>query len=142
MRLLTGAAFALFLSGLVTAQVTPPAASRSVWDGVYTESQSERGRAAYRSGCAHCHGDTLEGDAAPTLTGPFWSIWDGRTAADLFKMVRATMPADAPESLPAQEYADILAYMFSVNKFPTGSSELGSDAAALAGVQISKESSR
>ena len=113
--------------------------TQSVWQGVYTAAQSERGRSVYLQSCGSCHGETLNGDIGPTLTGPFWAIWDGRTAADLYKSIRATMPADAPDSLKAQEYADLIAYMFSVNRFPAGEAELSADPKVLETVRISKE---
>ena len=112
---------------------------RSVWQGVYSAAQSERGAAVYKQSCGTCHGENLAGDIGPTLTGPFWSIWEGRTAADLLKTIRTTMPADAPESLKPQEYADLVAYLFSVNKFPAGEKELPIDQSALEGIKISKQ---
>ncbi len=33
----------------------------SVWDGVYTEAQAGRGRAAYTGACGLCHGRRLNG---------------------------------------------------------------------------------
>jgi mono/diheme cytochrome c family protein len=115
---------------------TQDATTRSVWQGVYTAAQSERGQAVYKASCASCHGDQLNGDVAPTLTGPFWAIWEGKTAAELFKTIRTTMPADAPESLKAQEYADLVAYLFSVNKFPAGEKELSAEPESLERVRI------
>jgi mono/diheme cytochrome c family protein len=131
-------ALAIGTAGAVTllgAQTSP----QNVWQGVYTAAQSERGRSVYLQSCGSCHGETLNGDIGPTLTGPFWSIWDGRTAADLYKSIRTTMPADAPDSLKAQEYADLIAYLFSVNKFPAGDKELPAEPAALENVKISKQ---
>jgi alcohol dehydrogenase (cytochrome c) len=113
--------------------------ARTVWQGVYTAAQSERGAEVYKASCGTCHGETLNGDIGPTLTGPFWSIWDGRTAGDLLKTIRTTMPADAPESLKPQEYADLVAYLFSVNKFPAGEKELPVDQAALETIKITKQ---
>ena len=113
-------------------------ATRSVWQGVYTDAQSDRGRSVYQQSCGQCHGETLGGDIGPTLTGPFWSIWEGRSAADLYKSIRTTMPADAPESLKPQEYADLIAYLFSVNKFPAGEKEMPADPAALEAIRIVK----
>jgi alcohol dehydrogenase (cytochrome c) len=49
------------------------------------------------------------------------------------------MPADAPDSLKPQEYADVVAYLFSVNKFPAGEKELAVDEAALASIKITKQ---
>ena len=113
--------------------------SRAVWQGVYTAAQSERGRSVYQQSCGQCHGETLGGDIGPTLVGPFWAIWEGRTAADLLKTIRTTMPADAPESLKPQEYTDLVAYLFSVNKFPAGEKELPTDQEALEKIRIAKQ---
>ena len=131
------AAVSLLVVSLPTA-AAPVQSTRTVWDGVYTAGQSDRGRAAYRMSCASCHGESLAGDVAPALSGPFWSIWEGRTVAELFKVIRTTMPADGPESLKPQEYADIVAYLFNVNKFPAGEAELPTDATALEAVKITK----
>ncbi len=37
-------------------------ASRSVWDGVYTDAQAKRGQALFEQNCVSCHGPALEGD--------------------------------------------------------------------------------
>ncbi len=129
--------FASVLTTMVVAAQEP--GTRSVWQGVYTAAQSERGRSVYQTSCGQCHGETLGGDIGPTLSGPFWSIWDGRTAADLLKTIRTTMPADAPESLKPQEYADLVAYLFSVNKFPAGETELPTNQEALEKIRIAKQ---
>ena len=49
------------------------------------------------------------------------------------------MPADAPESLKPQEYADLVAYLFSVNKFPAGETELPTNQEALEKIRIAKQ---
>ncbi len=104
----------------------PPAESRSVWDGVYTEEQAKRGEPLYQKECAACHGDTLAGgESAPTLTGgAFLANWNGYTVGDLFDRIRKTMPQSAPGRLTRQQDADILAFMLSANKFPAGKTEL------------------
>jgi alcohol dehydrogenase (cytochrome c) len=127
----------LVFAATVAASQEP--STRTVWQGVYSAEQSERGVAVYKQSCGTCHGENLAGDIGPTLTGPFWSIWEGRTAADLLKTIRTTMPADAPDSLKPQEYADLVAYLFSVNKFPAGEKELPVDQAALEGIKITKQ---
>jgi mono/diheme cytochrome c family protein len=128
----------LLVIGLPAAALSFQAKPRTVWDGVYTAAQSDRGRAAYRTSCASCHGESLQGDLAPALSGPFWSIWEDRTVAELMKMIRTTMPADGPESLKPEEYAAIVAYLFNVNKFPAGDAELPTDATALEAIKITK----
>jgi mono/diheme cytochrome c family protein len=37
-------------------------ASRSVWDGVYSDAQARRGQALFEQNCVPCHGPALEGD--------------------------------------------------------------------------------
>ena len=105
--------------------------SRSVWDGLYTREQATRG--ALTSGlCTQCHGDSFQGDPAPPLTGAdFLAKWDGRSVGDLFELIRQTMPDDDPGSLTREQYADLLAYIFSLNKFPSGMMELATDAELL-----------
>src|SRR6185369_14585331 len=80
----------ILLAVLLAAQTT-----RSVWDGVYTSAQAERGAALYANNCASCHGSALGGgESAPPLTGgEFSSNWYGLTVGDLFERIRITMPA-------------------------------------------------
>ncbi len=107
-------------------QTESPSDTRSVWDGVYTEEQAQRGEPLYRANCASCHGDTLKGSGeTPALSGgPFMANWNGLTLGDLFERIRRTMPQDKPGRLNRQYKADILAYVLKVNKFPTGKTEL------------------
>ena len=100
--------------------------SRSVWDGVYTEEQSKRGEALYRKNCVACHGAMLTGgeSASPLAGGAFLANWNGLPVGDLFERIRRSMPQDKPGKLSRQTNADILAYVLSVNKFPSGKTEL------------------
>jgi mono/diheme cytochrome c family protein len=110
---------------LLSAQ--PPAqTSRSVWDGVYTDSQAKRGQTSYGEQCASCHGASLEGgESAPALAGgEFLSNWNGLTAGDLFERMRTSMPLNKPGKLSREVNADILAYMLNANQFPAGKTEL------------------
>jgi mono/diheme cytochrome c family protein len=99
---------------------------RSIWDGVYTEEQAKRGDEPYHSQCASCHGQTLGGgEAAPPLAGgEFLSSWNGLTLGDLFERIRISMPQDHPGKLSREQNAEILSYILSVNKFPSGKKEL------------------
>ena len=56
--------------------------------------------------------------APPLAGGEFMAGWDGLTIGDLFERIRISMPQNAPGSLSGQQNADILAFMFSANKFP------------------------
>ena len=117
---------ALIVSCFCALWAQEPSESRSVWDGVYTEDQAKRGDAVYKKECAACHGDMLTGgESAPPLTGgAFQANWNGLTLGDLFDRIRKTMPQSKPGSLTRQQEADVLAFMLSMNKFPTGKTEL------------------
>jgi len=119
----------LMLRATVHAQ--PP--SKSIWDGVYTEEQAKRGSALYSENCASCHGSELTGgEMAPPLSGgEFMAGWDGLTIGDLFERIRISMPQNSPGSLSGQQNSDILAFMFSANKFPAGTTDLPKDAGIL-----------
>jgi cytochrome c len=123
-------------------QTTPldigPPPNRSVLDGVYTEAQSKRGAAVYDVACAACHATTLAGrDVIPPLAGPaFLDHWTGASAADLFTHIQSSMPQDKPGSLTPQEYASVVAHIFSKNRFPPGPVELEGDRSALRMIRI------
>jgi S-disulfanyl-L-cysteine oxidoreductase SoxD len=110
----------------------------SVWDGVYTPQQSDRGKALYTMQCSSCHGTALEGTGqAPPLAGPdFKGDWNGQTADDLFEKMQTSMPADQPGKLSRAQNADILAFLLNSNGFPAGQTELSTDAALLAKIRF------
>jgi quinoprotein glucose dehydrogenase len=113
-------------------------APRSVWDGIYSDAQAVRGKAAYQQECASCHLDTLGGaDMAPGLVGEaFLKTWNDLTVGELFERVRISMPQDKPAALPRQQYTDIVAYMLQVNHFPVGENELSPDLSAMNAIKI------
>ena len=123
---------------LATGNLWAQEATKSVWDGVYTEAQAERGQTAYGQNCANCHGQQLAGTGeAKPLAGPeFLSNWSGLTMADLFDRTRTTMPLDRPATLTRDAYADVLAYVLKFNGFPAGGSELARRSEMLATIRI------
>jgi S-disulfanyl-L-cysteine oxidoreductase SoxD len=139
----TGACFAGLHAQPARAQTqvhTREAGSRNVWDGVYTEAQAARGEASYRTYCLDCHGEDLEqagDDMQSTLAGAdFLQDWNELTASDLYERIRTTMPINKPGSVPKAATVDILAYIFSCNKFPAGKTELPLDTKMLKLVTI------
>jgi S-disulfanyl-L-cysteine oxidoreductase SoxD len=115
-------------------------ASRSVWDGVYTEAQQKRGAAIYARECSTCHGEMLKGgEGAPPLSGSdFTANWNDQTVADLFEKIRLTMPAppEQPGKLTPQQNADVITHILSVNNFPAGPTELSTDLEQLKRIRI------
>jgi cytochrome c len=120
-----------------------PAETRSVWDGVYTQKQAERGEDLYYHKCSSCHGDKLTGkesENAPALTGnEFEKQWNDRTVADLYRKILRKMPDDNPGELTPQQSADLVAYILSSNKFPAGKNELPPDNAPLSNIRFGKK---
>jgi len=109
-----------------------------VWDGVYTDEQAERGKAVYLEKCVQCHGPTLMGGGAgagPLQGATFNGNWNGVMLGDMLERVRQSMPLDKPATLSRQQTADVLAYIFSVNKFPAGKAELSRQAEILNTIQ-------
>ena len=124
-----------------TGQSAASAAKRTVIDGVYTVEQAKRGRDSYRKRCVLCHLDNGQGQAAvpeipgqsleregdaeaPPIAGEeFLKKWNGHTVRELFEKT-STMPVGSPGALKPQEYADLVALIFEMNKFPAGTQEL------------------
>ena len=107
-------------AGVLTAQ-TPT----SVWSGVYSASQAAAGEPLYAEHCAKCHGNDLGGvEQAPALAGAvFGQRWREGTLEKLFARVES-MPPQAPRSLTATQYVDVLAYLLKANGHPAGPAPL------------------
>lgn len=122
----------------LAAQAAAAPAARTVWDGVYTEAQAERGAATYKSACSECHGADLSGDGfAPALTGAeFTGNWNELSVGDLFERIRISMPPTGPAGVTPAQKADIVAYALKFNKYPAGTTELEGKADVLKLIKI------
>jgi mono/diheme cytochrome c family protein len=132
---------ALIIGAVIVAAGLGAQQNKSVWDGVYTADQAKRGQAAYSRECASCHSSDLTGgESAPPLAGgQFMSNWEGLSAAELFKRTKESMPQNKPGSMSGQDTADILSYMFQVNTFPAGKTELARQPEALATIVLESQ---
>ena len=122
--------FTLALALPLAALALAPSSTR---DGVYTDTQATRGQALYKTLCASCHGENLEGaGVTPALAGSdFTGKYEGQTVGDLFDRIQDSMPADHPGTLTRPNTADLVAYLLKTNKLPAGKTELPTDADAL-----------
>lgn len=104
----------------------------TVWDGIYTAAQAERGRTVYESRCASCHGADLSGtsEARPLAGERFMQDWSEDTLDNLFDRIERLMPYDDPGSLDPAAYLDTLAFILQFNAFPAGERELVADGIA------------
>ena len=124
-----------------TAAGVPPRAGSvqaplSVWNGIYTAEQAERGAPLYEAECGECHGPSLEGgETAPALAGAdFRWAWNGLSVGDVFERLRGSMPEGRPRALTRAQKVDVLAYMLRENAFPAGETELPSRASRLGAI--------
>jgi cytochrome c len=132
------AAIGLAACGVASAALQATDAPLSVWAGVYSSAQAERGHGQYASHCAACHGEVLTGTSGvPPLTGKlFLYNWDGLPLQALFDRIQTTMPMDKPGSLRRTSAADLTAYVLAANGIPAGSAELPDDAQALQEIRL------
>jgi S-disulfanyl-L-cysteine oxidoreductase SoxD len=112
----------------------------SVWDGVFTTAQADRGKQVFSETCAPCHGEGLAGgEMAPALAGStFQDNWNGQALKDLFARMR-TMPPTDPGGIPRDKTSEVLAYVLSVNGYPAGQTELSSVNSALETINITSK---
>lgn len=115
----------------------------SVWSGVYTAAQNQRGEEIHASVCIMCHGRQLNGAGQPEMPpspaiarAPLLRKFSGQSVAALFVVVRHTMPPDAPGTLTDQQTIDAIAHMLAVSGMPAGERELPPDPKALANILI------
>jgi cytochrome c5 len=136
MRLLAAAGVLFTCVVVVRAQNAEP----RIWQGVYTTAQAERGKTSFNSSCLRCHGDKLQGNTAPALSGDrFFTTWGSEPIASLFAKIRDTMPPNFGTSIDDQTKLDIVAYILQTNGYPGGPGELTQDGNDLATAQILKK---
>lgn len=140
LRVLFGSLAIIWLAG-VTQFSARAEQAKSVWDGVFTKAQADRGAAAYKTACSECHGGDLGGDGfAPALAGSeFMGNWTDLSVGDLFERIRISMPPSGPSAVSPEQKADIVAHLMNVNKFPAGQTELEPKTDVLKGIKIDQK---
>jgi mono/diheme cytochrome c family protein len=125
----------LFLAAAVLAlscAVALAQEKKSVKAGVYTTPQAERGQALFKTKCASCHAPNYFTDDL------FYMNFAGKPLWEMFDVISDSMPEDNPGSLKKEEYADVIAFLLQLNKFPAGSAELPIDKDALSAILMEK----
>jgi len=116
-----------------TAPLVPPTASTSQCrrtatvsstanptapEALFSATRLDEGRRLYtEQQCAVCHGDNLRGSqSAPALADPgFRQAWQGRSLAELFDCLKATMPPGRGGALPDADYVRLLGVIVDAN---------------------------
>ncbi len=137
---------ALLTAGLAAQAPTPADGGtkfqpfRSVWSGVYTRDEADRGKRAAADLCARCHGAELGGSAtAPVLVGPrFFERWHDLRLGDVIAYIQSAMPREHAFFVPAQTARDISAFMLRESGVPAGKTPIPADVQALSEILITR----
>lgn len=147
LRFLFGALAVMWVAGLSHSALqadqaaAPAPGAKTVWDGVFSKEQADRGAAQYKTSCSECHGNDLAGDGfAPALSGSeFMGNWTDLSVGDLFERIRISMPPSGPSGVTPAQKADIVAHLLNQNKFPAGTGVLEPKTEALKLIKIEQK---
>jgi mono/diheme cytochrome c family protein len=73
------------------------------------------GQTVFATYCTACHGDNGQGVTAPAIIGSNAHLAKYNTAQGLLDFVDTVMPANAPGSLSAQQYLEVVTYLLVQN---------------------------
>jgi S-disulfanyl-L-cysteine oxidoreductase SoxD len=138
-------ALAMAIAATTAMAISSQTGTKTAWDGVYTETQAERGRQEYRRACSPCHGVDLAGgdDGAPALVGSLLTAsWHDKTLDRIVGALRDSMPKDNPGGLTLAAYTDVVAFLLQSNDAAPGRDELPPDLAILRRIRFVEEANR
>lgn len=127
------AASAVAVGIALVAGIAAQDGQRTVRDGVFSSGQAARGERVFESICVNCH-EMAEFTAA----GAYLEDVEGEPLWETFDFVSSEMPEDDPGSLEPEEYAAVLAYIFSVYGLPSGDADLPVDRDSLRAIAIAR----
>lgn len=132
--------FSIVLVCCITAAWLTRQTVSSQAERLYSQAQAERGKPLYAQHCAGCHGQSLEGTPASPLAGErFMAKWNDRTLDELYFLTKTQMPYGKPDSLPVQQYLDLVAFMLASNGYGAGTRELSADPAVLKQIRLARQ---
>ena len=121
------------LAAAAVVTVAAQDAQRTVRDRVFSATQAARGERLFESICMNCH-EIAEFTAA----GAYLDDVEGKPLWETFEYVWAEMPEDEPASLNPEDYAAVLAYIFSIYGLPSGETDLPTDRESLETITITR----
>jgi mono/diheme cytochrome c family protein len=130
------AAGLMFLAGadaVRTAGAQSPRSGRqpfpTVWSGVYSKTEAERGKQAYTQLCSRCHGTEMKGGlTAPGIIGvKFFDRWHDLRLADVVAYIQAAMPREHEFYVPADSARAIVGLMLQESGVPPGREPMAAD---------------
>jgi len=112
---------------------------KTVWTGVYTREQADRGKSAAAQTCSRCHGVDLKGGTAPGLTrAAFFDRWHDLKLLDTIVYIQSAMPHGHDFFVSSDSARDIVAFMLQESGVPAGHEPTPKDAEALANILITR----
>ena len=124
--LAAGMALAIAGAAAVAVATAGSARAQNLAPLTFTTQQANAGADVYRSSCAPCHGDALQGAGGPRLVGPGFDRL-GRPVGALFTFISENMPADYPGGLTPAQYLNVVAFIARSNGFTAGPTALPAD---------------
>jgi S-disulfanyl-L-cysteine oxidoreductase SoxD len=111
---------------VVSLDAPPPT---TVWSGVYTINDAQRGKVAYAKRCARCHAADLKGVAgvAPIVGKPFFDRWHDLRVFDTVAFIQSATRHDFRTFVPASEARDMVAFLLQQNGVPPGNEPFPKD---------------
>jgi mono/diheme cytochrome c family protein len=130
-RIRLAAAAALAAAGALIVLAAGAQDGRTIRDRVYSAPQAARGERLFESICMNCHEITEF-----TAAGAYLEEVEGKPLWETFEYVWSEMPEDDPSSLNPEDYAAVLAYIFSIYGVPSGEADLPIDRESLEAITI------
>ena len=121
-------------------QPAATAPSAAAPPALYTEAQATRGAQIYAQKCVACHGENLQGTAAPSVAGTDFldtAQRNGWTLSIIRYIVFSLMPRNAPASLAPDESAALMAFLLASDCYPAGATPFpAADNPAFASIKL------
>jgi hypothetical protein len=117
---------------------------KTVWAGVYSADQADRGKQTAAQLCGRCHGADLKGgQAAHGLTGRiFFDRWNNLRLLDVTAYIQAAMPHEHEFVIPADSTRDIVGFMLRESGVPAGREPMPKDVNVLGDILIVRPPAR
>jgi quinoprotein glucose dehydrogenase len=112
----------------------------TVWSGVYSKAEADRGRQAYKQLCSRCHGTDLKGGlTAPGLVGAkFFDRWHDLRLGDVVAYIQAAMPREHQFYVPADSARAIVGLMLEESGVPSGQEDMSTDVSVQHAILITR----
>jgi mono/diheme cytochrome c family protein len=112
----------------------------TVWSGVYSKADADRGKQTYARLCSRCHGVDMKGGATePGLVGPkFFDRWHDLRLGDIVAYIQSAMPREHDFYVSAPAAREIVSLMLQESGVPPGKAPISSDIATLNQILITR----